>query len=427
MMRLFLGSMILALLMIAHGIGAERPVRIILSTDDDDGMVEPGQVVVVTANIDNRSDQKIRGTLCWRFHTVAFDPPDAVTSQIGIDARQTRTFTHDVSLPVAGFVDVECELTIGSHRSITKRTRLGREPLQLTIPLTKQPDFDQFWESSLAELNSIAPEFNVERKSERSDEEISVFEVTMKSFSDVRVRGWLEVPNSGNGPHPVVIRVPGYGANMKPVGKWKDMIVFSFNPRGHGNSQDDVPGKPVDYWIRGLDEKNTYFYRGAYLDCIRAVDYIGSRADVDQDRIAIWGGSQGGGFALATAGLDSRIDLCASDIPFLCDWVNYFKLTVWPEMNGWVDANEQRTWDKTLRTLSYFDTMNLADRIECPTFMGVGLQDQVCPPTTNFAAYNRIRASKSYRIYRDKGHGLGRDHASTVWQWIRQSFELADP
>ena len=75
---------------------------------------------------------------------------------------------------------------------------------------------------------------------------------------------------------------------MKPVGGQENLIIFSFNPRGHGNSQDDIPGKPHDFWIRGLDSKDSYFYRGAYLDCIRAMDFLCSRKDVDQNRIAVW-------------------------------------------------------------------------------------------------------------------------------------------
>ena len=81
-----------------------------------------------------------------------------------------------------------------------------------------------------------------------------------------------------------------------------------------------------------------YYYRGAYLDCVRAVDYLSSREDVDQDRIAIWGGSQGGGLAFATASLDPRIDLCVADIPWLCDWENYLTLA------GKTDDEEIQTW-----------------------------------------------------------------------------------
>ena len=93
-------------------------------------------------------------------------------------------------------------------------------------------------------------------------------------------------------------------------------------------------------------------------------------------------------------------------------------------MDKWIADSDERSWESTLRTLSYFDTMNMADRIQCPTVMGVGLQDQICPPTTNFAAYNRVAGQKLFKAYKDKGHGLGPTHRNWVWQQMRDAFEL---
>ena len=172
----------------------------------------------------------------------------------------------------------------------------------------------------------------------------------------------------------------------------------------------------------GLDDRDTYFYRGAYLDCIRAIDFICSLDNVDQERIAVWGASQGGGFAFATASLDDRVDLCVADIPFLCDWTNYFKLTQWDEMDKWLNEKQHRSWSHALKTMSYFDTMNLCERVTCPTIMSIGLQDQICPPTTSFAAFNRIQGTKTHVIYPTRGHGLGREHRQHTWRKIKELF-----
>jgi len=250
-----------------------------------------------------------------------------------------------------------------------------------------------------------------------------VYEVSMRSFGNIRVRGWYEVPKS-KGPHPVILRVPGYGGNMKPIARFKDMVVFSFNPRGHGNSQEDIKGNPSNYWIRGLDNKEGYYYQGAYLDCVRAVDFLCSRKEVDPKRIAVEGGSQGGGLSISTAALDSRISLCAPYIPFLTNWELYFKTSHWPEMDEWIEAKELRTWQSTLKTLSYFDTMNMAPRIECPVFMGVGLQDAICPPVTCFAVYNRVKGKKEYRVYPNAKHHVDKAHHQLVFNWMRKHFGL---
>ena len=130
------------------------------------------------------------------------------------------------------------------------------------------------------------------------------------------------------------------------------------------------------------------------------------------------GGSQGGGLSLAVAALDERICVCAPDIPFLCDWVKYFKTTDWPEMNAWIDAKSKRSWDSTLRTMSYFDALNFADRINCPVLISLGLQDDVCPPATIFSVYNRIDAPKEYRVYPAAGHWVESAHNRLRRKWL---------
>jgi cephalosporin-C deacetylase-like acetyl esterase/poly(3-hydroxybutyrate) depolymerase len=420
-------SLLAVLLLASQTAFAQKPdARIKITTSDDDGLVAVGDSVTFSADIRNLTGQEVSGNIEWLVHTVAYDPPETEKTAVSIAAGETGQATFKLSLPVPGFADVECRLTIdGRQKPVFRRSRIGANPEKVHSRLTRGEDFGTFWNESLAELKRVDPQFEIVARPDRSKNGIEVFEVSMHSLGDVRVRGWLEVPKT-EGPHPVVIRVPGYGQNMKPIGRWKDMIAFSFNPRGHGNSQQDVSGEPRDYWVRGLDDKNAYFYRGAYLDCVRAVEFVCSRDDVDQKRIAVWGGSQGGGFALATAALDSRVDYCVADIPFLCDWHNYFRLTQWPEMNEWIAEEENRTWENTLRTMSYFDTMNLCDRIKCPTLMGVGLQDQVCPPTTSFAAFNQISGRKSFRIYANRGHGLDDEHWLWVWKQLRSEFGVAD-
>ena len=247
----------------------------------------------------------------------------------------------------------------------------------------------------------------------------------MFSLGGVRVRGWYEKPTTGP-PSAGLLRVPGYGQDMQPTGSSDPLAVFSFNVRGHGNSQDDVSGMPQDYWLRGLDDKQGYYYQGAYADCVRAIDFLASRPEVDATRIAVTGGSQGGGLSLVTAALDQRISLCAPDIPFMCDWVRYFKISDWPEIDNWIQAQPHRSWAKTLRTMSYFDALNLASRIRCPVFCGLGLQDDTCPPATIFAVYNRLSVAKEYHIYPHAVHWVSERHHIKRRQWILDHFMKPD-
>ena len=400
--------------------GQKRVARV--SVVSSDNIIEQKKPVTLTASIENRLDEIVPGTLSWNVRSVFFKSPPPTTQSISLKERQSISSEYTFSMPCPGFADIECRFqTAKSKTPITAKYRIGSDIEVITSPLTRQEDFFDFWEQSLAQLAEVPPAFQMTPRPNKARPEVQLHEVSMESFGNVSVRGWLEAPNKA-GAFPAVLRLPGYGQAMKPVGDQENLIVFSFNPRGHGNSQDDVPGTPQDYWVRGLDDRDTYFYRGAYLDCIRAVSFLCSLNNVDQERIAVWGASQGGGFAFATAALDNRVDLCVADIPFLCNWTNYFKLTQWDEMDKWLDQKQHRSWSSALKTMSYFDTMNLCERVTCPTIMSIGLQDQICPPTTSFAAFNRIRGTKTHVIYPTSGHGLGREHRQHTWRQIKKLF-----
>jgi len=403
---------------------AEQPVRprITLSADAPGGMCEVGETVVFIAEVKNTSSEKLKGKFRWEVETVAFKAKESKPVSLRIAGKETETFEYELKMKVPGFVKVSCTVAeSGEESEVTRSKRVGCAPTEVLTELTKEKDFDKFWARSLEELGEVEPNYELIEMPQKEGTDVELYELVMRSFGGVRVRGWLEVPKS-QGPHTALLRVPGYTQNMRPVGDTGGAIVLSFNIRGHGNSTDDVPGNPKDFWVRGLDDKEDYYYRGAYLDCVRAVDYLCSRDDVDQDRITIWGGSQGGGLSFATAALDQRIDLCIADIPWLCDWENYLVLagkTDDEEITAWMGAKRSRTRKAVLKTLSYFDTMNLADRIQCPTLMGIGLQDPICPPSTSFATFNRIPAERDYRIYEDSGHGLGGPH----YQWVFAEME----
>ena len=332
------------------------------------------------------------------------------------------TLACERSPKVPGFYRVKCSFRLeNENKPISESRIIGYQPEKIETTQTRQDDFDQFWKETLQQLTEVEPEFKLTPKPELSTDTHNVFEVSMRSLGDVRVKGWYERPKA-DGPHPALLRVPGYTQAMWPSGTSDAIAVFSFNIRGHGNSQQDISGAPADYWIRGLDDKHGYFYQGAYADCVRAVDFLVSRKEIDATRLAVTGNSQGGGLSLATAGLDPRICLCAPNIPFLCNWTRYFKTSSWPEMENWIQAQSHRSWDSTLCTMSYFDALNFSDKICCPIFLGMGLQDDVCPPVTIFAVYNNILGEKEFRIYPEAGHWVDAPHSQEQREWLMRHF-----
>ena len=420
-MRLALWS-IWALACAAHG--AKEVVLEPVFEKSLNGIFTKDKEVHFGFSLKNQTKQQLDLEVVWE---VVTDQKERVVQsdpvRIKVPAGEKRGSRYSAKIPAPGFYKgtITC---IWKGGRISQTVQVGYAPEDILPPLTKEADFQKFWDGSLARLAKVDPEYRLIHQPKLSKGANNVYEVRMRSYGNIRVGGWYEVPKS-KGPHPAIIRVPGYGGNMKPVNRFSDLIVLSFNPRGHGNSQEDIKGKPGNYWIRGLDDKEGYYYQGAYLDCVRAVDFLCSRKEVDTERIGVKGGSQGGGLSFSTAALDKRISLCIPHIPFLTNWDLYFKTSHWPEMGRWIEEKESRTWESTLETLSYFDTMNMAPWIECPVFMGVGLQDTVCPPATNFAVYNRLKGKKEFLVYPKAKHYVDKEFHALALKWMRMHFSLS--
>ncbi len=353
---------------------------------------------------------------------------DSTRTRIRVDAKSSVEKTVKLNPGSPGFYRVTCTLGDGKDEAITKSMFFGYDPEKMEAELTRADDFDEFWRKRKQELAGVKPNFKV-TKSNRSTAELNVYLVEMRSLGNVRIRGWYTVPVSA-GPHAAILSVPGYGSTMWPYMYRKNVATFALNIRGHGNSKDDVDAKGGEYMYVGFDMKHPekYIYAGAYMDCVRAVDFLASRAEIDESRIGVEGGSQGGGLSLATAALDDRVMFCATDIPWLGDWVGYVAASQWPHDHypELIERFDGLTFDDINHLLSYFDTMNLADRIDCPVLMSVGLQDSVCPPRISFVPYNKIKTAKQYRVYPFSGHGVGREHNKTKNKWIAEKLGVKE-
>lgn len=391
---------------------------------EKNGIFTSGNSPPFSIRVQNETSYAVVGELSWGIKTDEGELLNSHESSVTLEAGAKRSITSPFTPKKPGFYQVTCRYKTRDEGVVSVSKILGFNPEKIVSALTRKDDFDEFWNNTFSQLAKVEPHFKMTLQEEWKSETHDLYEVEMRSLGDVRVRGWYEKPRK-QGLHPVELRVPGYTMNMTPTHTSDPVAVFSFNVRGHGNSQDDVPGLPEDYWLRGLDDKEGYYYQGAYADCVRAVDFLASRPEIDQTRIAISGASQGGGLSLVTAALDQRISFCAPDIPFLCDWVVYFKTSDWPDMNQWIESKDSRTWQTTLETLSYFDAMNMAGKIRCPVFLGLGLQDDVCPPATVFGLYNRLDGPKEHYVYPHAGHWVGAAHDGLKRTWLLKKFGLS--
>ncbi len=396
--------------------------------ESENGVYPAGEKIRVTVKLENRSRVDVAGTLecVWKTDRTRDDTVlNREAGEIVVEGHGivSRTFEYLPEAP--GAYPVHVYLKIKGIKDLHEYLVPGYDMARIEGVSAKPDDFDEFWKARINELAKVDPEYEVESRPDKSTEEADVYLVTMRSYRGVRVSAWYTVPK-GAGPHPALLGVAGYGGGMRPGAWYENVATLALDIRGQGISRADVDPKGKEYMYVGLTGDPTdYVYVGAYLDCIRAVDFLCTRPEVDPKRIAVQGGSQGGGLSLVTAALDSRIVACAADVPFLCSWPEYAE-TAWWALDNFVKLLKKRkdlTREKLMRILSYIDAANFAGRVKCPVIVSMGLRDSTCPPRTIMAAYNRIRSEKSIYYYPYGGHGGGGSaHSDIRKKWLMTQF-----
>ena len=303
-------------------------------------------------------------------------------------------------------------------RTVKFDTRIPiREGLQPYLPRAKEEaempveKIQKFWEQTRAQLAEVEMDASVEPV-EQSDaftmegriKTRTIYQVVMSSFEGRRIRAWYTIP-TGQPPSrgwPAIMEVPGYGGTMPlPVQLVQyGYATLSLFPRSQGESLKEWEIEYGTRLIYNVTDRDRYYYRGAYMDCIRGVDFLCSRPEIDSSRIGVWGFSQGGGLTLATASLDRRVGAAVAGVPWLCNFPVAAEVTASPysELHDYLVAHPKER-EQALATLAYFDTLNLVDAIQCPTLVATALVDEVHPIRTVMPVFEKVRAMKSIVIY----------------------------
>ena len=287
-------------------------------------------------------------------------------------------------------------------------------------------DFDEFWDASLAELQAIDPKVQLKPfglKSKFAD----CYELTFTSSKGARIYAKLVKPKNINGKAPALLQFHGLSVDSGDwVGLLKDAsqgyVVAAMDSRGQGGYSEDVGGTLGSTYStpfsRGLDgDPKDMYCRNLFLDTAMLARVVMNFDFVDQTRVAATGSSQGGGLAIACAALVPEIRLCAASYPYLSDYKRVYDMDL---NKGAYEGIRYyfRSFDPThareeeiFTKLGYIDIQHLAPRIRAKVLMATGLMDTTCPPSTQFAVYNKITSEKQIEIYPDYAHenAKGRD------------------
>jgi cephalosporin-C deacetylase len=302
------------------------------------------------------------------------------------------------------------------------------EELKTYLPDREEPpDFDAFWEGTLAESRAIP----LEPRFESVDyglATVEAFDVTFSGYKGQSIKGWFLLPRERREPLPCVVEYLGYSSGRAFPTDWlvwssvgyahlvMDTRGQGYSPARTGDTPDMVPAESgvqlPGLMTRGILSPDTYYYRRLFTDAVRAIDTARTHPAVDDQRIALTGGSQGGGITLAAGGLEPGVSVVMPDVPFLCHYRRATDITdeaPYSEIVRFCKAHRDKV-DTVFSTLSYFDGVNFAARSRAQALFSVALMDEICPPSTVFAAFNHFAGPREIRVYHYNAHEGGANY-----------------
>lgn len=383
---------------------AESPVKVTVTADHADWIYKVNEKirfkVVVTLG-----DQFLKGI------KVDYEiGPEKMAPQIKKNAvlKDGQLYIEGGSMAIPGFLRCTVKVEYNSVKYIGLATAaFDAENIEPTT--TFPSDFKQFWENAITESKKIPLDSIMDLLPAKCTDKVDVYQINFQNYKcGMRVYGILCMPK-GPGKHPAVLEVPGAG-----VRPYKGNLYLA--ERGVITLQIGIHGIPVTldsivyanlkygaldgYPTSNMDSRDNYYYKHVYLGCVRSIDFLATLPQYDGQNLAVLGGSQGGALAIITSALDKRVKCLCCFYPALCDLTGYSngRAGGWPSWNNFPAAK--------LETSKYYDTVNFAKILNVPGFYAFGFNDETCPPTSMYSAYNSITAPKSLFIVKEIGHYL---------------------
>lgn len=304
------------------------------------------------------------------------------------------------------------------------------DPFDIKLEEEDPADLITFWEDQFAELATIPMDSQVTFHID--DDYSSTYRVNLANIDGRRVYGYISVPN-GTGPFPAILRLPAFGTVANLATTQETMAtrggVLAMSISIHNVEPDEED--PLSYEPDIITNRDSMYYRYAVLGAIRAIDYIFSRSDFDGENFGINGVSQGGGLSLLVAGLDERVKALAQSNAALCDHdaFKYDKSSSFPyylhQSDGQVGSSAH--FEATSNATKYFDAARLAKYVSCPSLSLIGYEDTICPPSSTYAAFNRLPGPKVLSQARDVGHSHPFEYTNGRYDFFRYQFpEMLD-
>ena len=338
-----------------------------------------------------------------------------------------------------GFLACQYEFVADGKRH-ADLVKCAYSPEQIQSYTTMPADFEKFWQNALREARKQDLEPQFFDVPDATNDDFLTRLVRLHVGKDKWMYGYLSQPRQAPGQptkrYPVVLCPPGAGSQkIYPSDYFPREGCIYMKIEIHDNDQ-RLPdaeynamrqAKCDGYTCRGVDSRDTYYYKDVYVGCARAVDFLCSLPEWDGRNVFVTGGSQGGALTIVTAALNEKVTLCAPFYPALCDLMGFqhHRAGGWPKFFSryYKDGDVGKDNQQAVATLQYFDVVNFARILRVPVFMSWGYSDDTCSPTSVWAAWNEIKAPKQCDITPSSGHWRFPSSQAKCWQWAKRQMK----
>lgn len=401
----------------------ERMIKVIIAPDHDDWIYKIGEKVTFSVTILKWGNPLKNTKIIYQIGPEKFEiKKDSSILKDGTIKLDGGTMTTSGFLRCTVIAKVEGK----EYRNLATA---AFEPEKIQPAVEMPNDFVEFWNKAKSNLAKVPMDAKMTLLPERCTETVNVYHLNLQNYREggtVRLYGILCVPKK-EGKYPALLRVPGAG--VRPYGgdirtAEKGIITLEIGIHGipvtmEASVYSDLgAGALSAYWTYNLDNRDAFYYKKVFLGCVRANDFLVSLPQFDGTNLAVTGGSQGGALSIVTAGLDPRVKWAAPIYPAMADMVGYLKGRAggWPHIFD--KNNVQNNTDAKIKTVSYYDVVNFAKILKVPCIYSMGFNDETCPPTSMWAAYNSISSPKELKLYQETGHWTFPEENEVFTYWL---------
>ncbi len=413
----------IASITISHAQPAEQFIKVIVAPDHSDWKYTIGEKVSYHITVLQNGNALKNVTVKYEIGPERMDP---IKKDSLLLVNGTLT-TEGATMKEPGFLRCIATATI-DNKTYRGLGTAAFDP-QLIQPAIGNPaDFVAFWEKTKAELAKIPLDARMTLLPERCTENVNVYQVNIQNYKlATRLYGILCMPKK-EGKYPAILKVPGAG--VRPYAgdiatAEKGFITLEIGIHGIPVTMDPsvynnlMAGALSGYWNNNLDDKDRFYYKRVYMGCVRANDFLVQLPQFDGSHLGVAGGSQGGALSIITAALDSRVKFLAAFYPALSDLTGYLKGRAggWPHLFDKNNLGFNNKKDK-IETAGYYDVVNFARLLKVPGMYSWGFNDETCPPTSMYAAYNVITAPKELFTAPETGHWTYPEQLEKLSTWL---------